>query len=115
MVARRRNAAIAREDHPVPRSQGQRPSGPHSRAWTFRHEGPHADRGYARLGPLGACDPVDARARAQKYRPDHGLHRARRSGHAGTEADRVMTATVLEMPRPVEEPQERSTAFVELE
>ena len=84
MVDRRRQAAIALQDHAVARPAREGPADPHAGARPLRDEGPHARRGHARLGPLGARDPADAAAAnpatpTRPWQPSFGS-RASRTG-----------------------------------
>ena len=65
MDDRRRQAAIALEDHAVPWAAGEGPADPHAGARPLRDEGPHAGARHAGLGPLGARDPEHAAAAIQ--------------------------------------------------
>ena len=73
---RRRQAAVALQDHAVARPAGEGPAAAHPGARPLRHARPHADRRHARLGPLGPHHPADAGAGAAQRRQDHARHRA---------------------------------------
>ena len=77
MTHRRREAAVARQDHAVARPQGEGPADPHAGARPLRDARPHARRRHARPRPLGAHDPADAGAGAAQHRPNHDLHHPR--------------------------------------
>ena len=65
---RRRQTAIARQDHAVARPQGEGSADPHAGARPLRDARPHARRRHARPRPLGAHHPAMPAARAAQHR-----------------------------------------------
>ena len=66
------------QDHAVARPAGEGPADPHAGARALRDARPHARRGHARLGPLGACDPERCRRRksatpTRPWQPSSGV------------------------------------------
>ena len=83
---RRRQAAVALQDHAVARPHGEGPADAHAGARPLRDARPRARRRHARLGPLGAHHPAHAGAGAAQHRPDHARHHPR-SDSSATAAD----------------------------